>query len=77
MRHIGAILCLSNGDAFGEGEKREKEMRRSCERVGIGVEAMRIGRMRDGIREKWEEREVEEEIRRFVEELKLETVRSC
>ena len=51
------ICCLSNGDAYGLGRVREKELQRSCETYGMAradVEVVEDKRLRDGMDEEWD-----------------------
>ena len=51
------VCCLSNGDAYGLGRVREKELQRSCETYGMAradVEVVEDKRLRDGMDEEWD-----------------------
>ena len=55
-RLVPTVLCLSNGDAFGQGVTREKELARSCASLGVGADRVRVVHARelsDGMGEAW------------------------
>jgi len=63
------VLCLSNGDAFGKGKVREKELLLSCETFEISpddVELVSDSRLQDGMEEEWSPLLVAEYIRKHV-----------
>lgn len=65
-----SVLCLSSGNAAGLGALRTMEMQRSCARLGIHGERVRVvedGRLADGFR-MWSEDAVAEQVAIFVAE---------
>jgi len=63
------VLCLSNGNAYGLGKLREKELYLSCETLKIpraDVEVVDDPELQDGMEEVWDPRLVAAYIRKHV-----------
>jgi len=59
------ILCLSNGDYYGLGKLRERELLLSCKRFGITeFECVKNQKLKDG--KKWNPEDVKEEVKNYL-----------
>ncbi|OII73943.1 N-acetylglucosaminyl-phosphatidylinositol de-N-acetylase [Cryptosporidium ubiquitum] len=71
------LLCLTNGDYYGFGKLREKELFEACNALGILGDRIRVissEQFQDQPNEKWPCNDVISEIESFVDEFDIDTI---
>ncbi|KAH8582707.1 N-acetylglucosaminyl-phosphatidylinositol de-N-acetylase [Cryptosporidium sp. chipmunk genotype I] len=71
------VLCLTNGDYYGLGKLREKELLEACNTLGILRDRIKVvssDKFKDQPNEKWPYNDVISEIESFVDEFNIDTI---
>ncbi|KAL5367379.1 N-acetylglucosaminyl-phosphatidylinositol de-N-acetylase [Cryptosporidium parvum] len=71
------VLCLTNGDYYGLGKLREKELLEACNALGILRDRIRVvsnDKFQDQPNEKWPYTDVISEIESFVDEFNIDII---
>lgn len=60
------ILCLSNGNFYGEGKIREDEFSKVCTHLKIDFEVLNDDKLQDNIKLHWDEQYISQKINEFM-----------
>lgn len=71
------LLCLCNGDFYGQGKIREKEFHRSCATLGVAQDHVILindQKLLDGPDKQWDVRDIEKHLVQIIRDHKVEII---